>query len=812
MQTKSASTLKDSLALDSLIGPVALSLLGEPNAAMSKASELRFGSRGSLAVDMDKGVWHDHEEGIGGGVLDLIARQTGITVRAGQLSWLEKNGLKEQLPAPAPAKPKAVPKPKIEATYAYQDEDGKTLFEVVRFEPKDFRQRKPDGKGGWIWSVKDVRQVPYHLPQLLAAPWDKPVFIVEGEKDVMRLESLGLVATCNAGGAGKWPEALNEHFEGRRVVILADNDEAGHKHADRVFCALSVTITDDIRVLCLPDLPPKGDVSDWLDAGGTVEQLLALVDAPGNRLPEGDDPAEEHFEPGDDDEKQSQASLLVKFVEQRYELFHDQNKDVFAKDRKTGEVRGLGSRQFRDCLQAGFYIDTGKSPRDQSIREALGTLAGLGRFQGEFLPIHLRTAGADGEYFLDLAAPGSSRAVRIRPGVWEIVDSPSVMFVRPESMQPLPDPVAGGSIDALWRVANIPLGSRLLALAWLVECLRPDTPYPVAELLGEQGSGKSGTQTALRGLFDPNACNLRGAPKSVEDIFVSAGACPVLSYENVSHLPAPMQDALCVLATGGGYAKRKLYSDSEESIISVKRPIILNGISACVTAQDLVDRTITIETPIITERLEVTELWREYDAERPRLLGALLDIAAQALELLPTMHIPADDRPRLVEFARLGMAVAAATGNKPDDFMLEFNASRQESLSRTIDSSPVAAAVVDMVEARPQGMTASAKEILLSLEQYRPTGCDSWPKSAKGLGDALRRAAPALRQISIECKCLGKVGGTVKWEIKRKLPKQSPASPESPASYPKNDHEQDIRTFRTSSREVSFDVNDSEAF
>jgi len=377
-------------------------------------------------------------------------------------------------------------------------------------------------------------------------------------------------------------------------------------------------------------------------------------------------------------------------------------------------------------------------------------------------------------------------------------------------MQPLPDPVAGGSIDALWRVANIPHGSRLLALAWLVECLRPDTPYPVAELLGEQGSGKSGTQTALRGLFDPNACNLRGVPKSVEDIFVSAGVCSVLSYENVSHLPAPMQDALCVIATGGGHARRKLYSDSEESIINVKRPIILNGISACVTAQDLVDRTITIETPVITERMEVTELWHEYEAERPRLLGALLDIAAKALELLPTMQIPSDERPRLVEFARLGMAVAAAAGHKPEDFMREFNASRQESLSRTIDASPVAAAVVDMVEARPVGMTASAKEILLALEQFRPTGCDSWPKSPKGLGDALRRAAPALRQIGIDCKCLGKgSGGVVRWEVKKKVV----VSKSQMSQVPKPDPAKlGLGTSGTSSQELSFDDDDAEAF
>ncbi len=528
---------------------------------------------------------------------------------------------------------------------------------------------------------------------------------------------------------------------------------------------------------------------------------------------------EAHEQEGDN---QSQASQLVAFVSERFELFHDESKDVYARDFKTGETRSLSSRQFRDCLLAGFYTDTGKAPRDQSIREALGTLAGLGRFQGEQRTVYLRFAGAAGDYWLDLATPGSSRAVRLRPGHWEIAEAAEVAFVRPESMQPLPTPVPGGNLDLLWRVANVPEGCRLLVLAWLVECLRPDTPYPVCELLGEQGSAKSTTQTALRRLIDPNACDLRGVPKSVEDVFVSASACALISLENVSHLSAPMQDALCVLATGGGFAKRKLYSDTEESVIQVKRPIILNGISAAVTAQDLVDRAITIETPVITERREVTGLWNTFEESRAQLLGALLDLAAQALAILPNMSLPVEERPRLMEFALLGMAVAKAAGQRPEDFMREFGASRQESLARTIDASPVAAAVVDMIEARPQGMTAPAKEILLTLEQYRPTGCDSWPRSPKGLGDALRRAAPALRQLGIDCKCLGKVGGAVKWEVKRKVSggkfqTQCPASPEVLVNDQKSTNQQDIRTFRTSVRELSpaepaFDDSDSEVF
>lgn len=800
------------IQLAGTIGHVAQALLGKPNAALSTQTELRFGTRGSLAVNLTKDVWHDHERGSGGGVLDLIAWQTGIIHKGEQFAWLEKHCSQSMLQTQSPECPKVLPKPKLTETYPYRDEAGETLFEVVRFEPKAFRQRKPNGAGGWSWNVSGVRQIPFRLPELLGSEPDQPIFVAEGEKDVLLLESLGLVATCNAGGAGKWPDAFSDFFRHRHVIVLPDNDIPGQKHAEIVAAALAKI--SDVKILQLPGLPPKGDVSDWIAAGGSADKLRELAGAiqPSKSNSKTTKRAQPALVNDKDDEetKQSQASLLVRFVEERFELFHDVNKDVFARDVRTGEVRNITSRQFRDCLLAGFYIETDKAPREQAVREALSTLSGLGRFQGKCLSVSLRTAGAAGHYFLDLAIPGTSKAVSITPGSWRVVDVPDAMFVRPESMQPLPEPVTGGSLEALWKVANVQPNNQLLALAWLVECLRPDTPFPIAELLGEQGSGKSGTQTALRRLFDPNACDLRGAPRSVEDIYVSASACCVLSYENVSHLPALMQDALCVLATGGGHAKRKLYSDNDESIVNVKRPIILNGISACVTAQDLVDRTVTIETPVIADRLETTELWREYEAQRPRLLGALLDIAAKALLLLPTMSLPAENRPRLLEFAYLGMAVAVATGKRPEDFMRQFNASRQESLSRTIDASPVASAVVDLIEARPEGVTDTAKHLLQILEQYRANGCDSWPKSPKGLGDALRRAAPALRQLGIECKGLPKQGGTVKWELKKKIAKQSPASPDPFVDQPNGSKEQDFRTFRTSSREVCFDDHDAE--
>lgn len=501
----------------------------------------------------------------------------------------------------------------------------------------------------------------------------------------------------------------------------------------------------------------------------TPEQATAYQDAIGSEA--------------DADEKVSQASALVAFVEGHAELFHDQNGDVFAESKDTHETRRLDGRQFKDWLVSHFYEKTGKSPRDQSTREALSTLSGLGRFRGECRDVFIRVAMHENAYFLDLAESGKNRAVRISAGKWAIVSDAPVRFIRPETLRPLPEPKPGGDLDLLWKIANIPNDSRLLVLAWLSECLRPDTPFPILELMGEQGSAKSTTQAALRQLIDPNACNLRAAPKAVEDMFVGAGASWLVSYENISHLSAPMQDALCVLATGGGFAKRKLYSDADESVITVKRPVVLNGISVAVTAQDLVDRTLSIETPVIRERVETTELWRNFDASHGELLGALLDVVAAALDLLPNISIPAAERPRLAEFARFGMAVAVATGKRGADFMRQFNACRQEAISRTLDASPVATAVLSWCEQNPTGAQDTAGNFMNRMEAFKPQRVESWPWSAKGFADALRRAAPALRQHGIECRSLPKTGGIIRWKIgpREKFANQCPECPDHPA-------------------------------
>ncbi len=165
------------------------------------------------------------------------------------------------------------PRSELVEAYSYLDEKGKLLFQSCRYFPKTFRLRKPDGQGGWEYSIKGVELIPYNLPEVIKA---EVAFIVEGEKDCNSLRNRKITASCNPMGAKKWRKEYNRYFKGKQVIILPDNDETGRKHAESVARHLH-GIATSVKILELPGLPAKGDVSDWLLAGGTAELLLKMA-------------------------------------------------------------------------------------------------------------------------------------------------------------------------------------------------------------------------------------------------------------------------------------------------------------------------------------------------------------------------------------------------------------------------------------------------------------------------------------------------------------------------------------------------------
>ncbi|MEK7217176.1 MAG: VapE domain-containing protein, partial [Chloroflexota bacterium] len=167
---------------------------------------------------------------------------------------------------------------RVVAHYPYHDEAGNFLYEIERLEPKSFRARRPDPErpGEWIYNLSGVRRVLYHLPDIQGKA---TTYIVEGEKDCDRLADLGIPATTNPAGAGKWREDYAVQLKAaacEQAVILPDNDAAGKKHAVQAASSL-LSAGIKAKIVRLPGLPERGDASDWLDAGHTREELEAVV-------------------------------------------------------------------------------------------------------------------------------------------------------------------------------------------------------------------------------------------------------------------------------------------------------------------------------------------------------------------------------------------------------------------------------------------------------------------------------------------------------------------------------------------------------
>ena len=168
---------------------------------------------------------------------------------------------------------------KILATYDYTDADGKLLYQVVRYDPKDFRQRRPDGSEGWLWNLKGISPVLYRLPEVSKAVREgRTVYVCEGEKDTNALREKGLTGTTNSGGAEKWRPEYVEALKGASVIILPDRDAPGKRHAAKMAASLHGKVKS-LKVVELPDRDgyQVKDVSDWLAAGGTVAELEGLT-------------------------------------------------------------------------------------------------------------------------------------------------------------------------------------------------------------------------------------------------------------------------------------------------------------------------------------------------------------------------------------------------------------------------------------------------------------------------------------------------------------------------------------------------------
>ena len=498
----------------------------------------------------------------------------------------------------------------------------------------------------------------------------------------------------------------------------------------------------------------------------------------------------------------SDADILVALAPA--ELFHAPDGTGFGDldvngHRETWPIRSKG---FCRWLARTFFKETGSAPSSEALRSALNVIEAKAYFDGPERIVYVRVGGVDDKLYLDLCDT-NWRMVEIDTTGWRIIDSPPVRFRRTSGMQPLPEPIPGGWIETLRLFLNVRSEADfVLVVSSVLAYLRNSGPYPVLVLSGEQGSAKSTFSAIVRALVDPNTTPLRGLSREERDLFIAATNGHVLAFDNVSSLPQWISDALCPLATGGGFAVRQLYTDQDEVLFDAQRPVILNGIEDIVARPDLADRAVSLTLEPIPEecRRPEAELWAAFEAERPRILGVLLDALVEGLKRLPGTHLP--KLPRMADFAL--WATACETAFWPaGTFLSAYSGNLDEAVDNVIDADPIAVAVREMMQTRTvwAGTASALLADLKVLVGDRIANAKIWPGSPKALAGRLRRAATFLRKVGIEIS-FGRAGRartrtiTITATQRHPAPEQSGAQPSassaSSASAPKSNPDNDL--------------------
>lgn len=676
----------------------------------------------------------------------------------------------------------------IIAAYDYRDESESLHYQSVRFDPKSFCQRRPDGKGGWIWDLKGVQQVPYRLPELIAS--EGTIYIPGGEKDVDTLVKAGLTATTNSGGEGNWKPDFNDYLRDRDVVILEDNDEKGRKHG-RVICERLNGVAKSIKIVRFEELPKGNDVTDYL-AQKSIDDLMTLVE---NSLPLTGSYSKNFGNTADNipdqqdeqkEKKKTQSQILIEIASQCV-FFHSPDQECYATLRIDDHLENwrIRSKGFKRWLRGEFYNELGKAPNSQAFNDALGVLECMAQYKGKSHSVHVRVGGMDERIYLDLCNK-EWEAVEIDGNDWRIVTDPPVKFVRSKGMLPLPKPKKEGSLELLRPFLNLAdEDSWCLFVADLIGSLRDSGPYPILVVQGEQGSAKSTLNRIKRSLIDPNSAPLRTTPREERDLMIAARNGWVLSFDNLSSLSNKLSDALCRLSTGGGFGCRQLYSDSEEELFDAQRPVCLNGIDEIGTRGDLRDRSIILQLPVIEDnkRRDEKTFWRNFEEVKPKILGSLLTAVSSAIRNLPEVKL--DQLPRMADFARWIVAAEPALPWEPGFFMAAYTKNRMQAAESGIEGSLVGQAIIDLVQPLTEPWEGNATELLEELTQhfdYRKQIPKTWPKSPQGISNMIRRLAPTLRLVGVAVDF--KRASRKRLILLRKIPNTS--SPSSPKGHEEN--------------------------
>ena len=652
--------------------------------------------------------------------------------------------------------------------YLYRDENNKVLYKVVRYldanGEKGFYQKASDGKGGWKRKLGKVKYVPFHLPETIARS-KEPLFIVEGEKDAETLMGKGILATTSSGGARREPKEFLKYFKGRdEIVILPDNDTPGKRYAANAATILHGNV-GSIKIVSLPGLGEHGDVSDYFDEGNSLGNFRKLVAAAPEWKP-GEGPfAKYEGQGGAGPEapsggRESDVAIALDTARMSARVICAPNRVSFAviEQSRGRRVLELEGKHFKKWLAHTVNELTGRTPGKTALETAISILAGSAEshWPENECELFVRSGKHENALYLDL---NGDDAVKIEDGEWEVIKKPPVYFRTFPEQKALPIPVKGGDVREILEFVNVTdSDEQILLISLLVVGLIPGISTPAIMVSGPQGSAKSTLLKYIKALLDPNEFEVHGGlPKKPDGIVIAASQNRLVNYDNLSKLSQETSDLLCCLVTGGAYGARTLFTNEDFTVIKFHTMLGLTGINLVAKSADLLDRSLFFRLSEIPDdrRRGDGELKEAFEEARPRILGAMLDALAKAIE--EKSNVKVQNPTRMLEFQEYAVAAAIATGTSQERFeeaMLR-NTSLQHDV--TLDASPVAQAVIRLMRGRPVSQPVEWNPAAL-FGELRDVAFRSdidmrdedWPGGSNKLKPELERLAPSLRANSID--------------------------------------------------------------
>jgi energy-coupling factor transporter ATP-binding protein EcfA2 len=443
-----------------------------------------------------------------------------------------------------------------------------------------------------------------------------------------------------------------------------------------------------------------------------------------------------------------QTERLVQIAEEGCELFHDPTLVPYARMENGVSLR-VESQPFRRWLQREFRQESKRAANPTSLSAAINEIAATALWEGGELPVSIRLGADGGNVAFDLGRDDGC-AVTVTANGWS-VGKPPIAFERKPHAQGMVSPVSG-NLDPISQLLNVPSEEDLqLIVGWALMALNPNGAKPILIVQGEQGSGKSTMCEALKFLLDPTKPLLRSLPTSERDLAISAAANWVLAFDNVSFLSRDLSDAFCRLSTGAGLTARTHYSNDEETVFEHRRPIILNGLDAIATRQDLLSRSIVVRLPEIpaAQRLPEDVFWSRFEAARPAILGALLDATSRAIADQAKVNLP--ELPRMADFATWVSAGEPSLGWKPGSFLEALEQNNAESLKTSLEGSLLAAKIIDALndDVQLEGTPTHVFGVLSLRVGPEERRNKSWPNNAQAMGRQLTLIKAAMAQVGV---------------------------------------------------------------